>query len=636
MPMPMDVDNSTPDDAMSFVSKFPVLSNEGASGEDSVRKNSIDEVESIKQKLFTTFGYLKCVQASQLVSVLKSCGMPMPMPMDVDNSTPDDALSFVSKLPVLSNEGASREDSVRKNSIDEVESIKQRLFTTFGYLKCVQSSSVLQNVTVSSCSTSNIQEKTQLSRSRCMHSLREVKSLFKFLTETLQNFGTMPIFKRTLSQDLDLLEQHLTKDILSQTDCTTTLTNLITKFETAFNSEFKERMRKYTRFDSQSFKDALFCTMDSTQEDHSNPISTLNVDLLEVYLVVIQNTYSEKDDHNLETVSSKSVKESSLDSATNDVHAINYKMSKAKERCMTYSRSLHSHLQVLSKEDLKGTSIEHGFKRPFMSLFGQDANNFTNKYFTEYTGIKVKQFRDTLLQHMSNVNKSVAKRTRHQRQYDRRVNKRQMQTQESKIDMGKGIDAHSVVTESSGIESEVQDDNNRSGNDTDANDADIRPIYNEEPLTEVQLTAECNIFAIGQQHTEEPKIINEGRVDQKLKGSIVDTKFAKTSVLGKPVVQSPRNQSVVRQLDTFKSERQKISKQRFASRVDVNNNLSRPITQHYLSKRSESAFAEPDHLIASSESRNRFKNMPRFSSNDMVYIHYLNEARKKTEERDRN
>ncbi|GKG31742.1 hypothetical protein Tco_0426692, partial [Tanacetum coccineum] len=81
---------------------------------------------------------------------------------------------------------------------------------------------------------------------------------------------------------------------------------------------------------------------------------------------------------------------------------------------------------------------------------------------------------------MGNVKKSVAERTRHQRQYERRVNKRQMQMQESKID------------------------------------TDIRPIYDEEPMVEVQLTAGCNIFAIGQQHTEQPEqpeIVNEGRVD---------------------------------------------------------------------------------------------------------------------------
>ncbi|GJZ19785.1 hypothetical protein Tco_0556375 [Tanacetum coccineum] len=123
---------------------------------------------------------------------------------------------------------------------------------------------------------------------------------------------------------------------------------------------------------------------------------------------------------------------------------------------------------------------------------------------------------------------------------------------------------------------------------------------------------------------------------RKLKGSSVDTKFDKTLVLGKLVLQSPRNQSVVRQPNAFKSERPQMSKQWFASQVDVNNNFSKPFTQHYLPKKTESAFAKPDHMIASSSSRNSSKNIPRFSSNDMVHNHYLDEARKKTQERDRN
>ncbi|GKB20481.1 hypothetical protein Tco_0854404, partial [Tanacetum coccineum] len=110
-------------------------------------------------------------------------------------------------------------------------------------------------------------------------------------------------------------------------------------------------------------------------------------------------------------------------------------------------------------------------------------SQMTDKYFAEYTRIEVKQFRDTLLQLLGNVKKSVAERTRHQRQYDKRLNKRQMQTQESKIDMGKAVDAYLVITESSGTESKVQDDSSMSGNDTDADDADIRPIYDEEPMT---------------------------------------------------------------------------------------------------------------------------------------------------------
>nr|GEW38878.1 hypothetical protein [Tanacetum cinerariifolium] len=166
---------------------------------------------------------------------------------------------------------------------------------------------------------------------------------------------------------------------------------------------------------------------------------------------------------------------------------------------------------------------------------------------------------------------------------------------------------------------------------------------------EVQLAAECNIFAIGQQHTEQPEIINEAQIQEKgfaiaalknelrkLKENSVDTKFAKTSVLGKPILQSLRNQSVVRQPNAFKSKRPPISKPLFAFQVDVKNNLSKPVTQHYLPKRRAYAFAKPDILIASSSSKNSSKNMPRFSSNDMVHNYYLEEAKKKTQEKDRN
>ncbi|GJS63305.1 hypothetical protein Tco_0677869 [Tanacetum coccineum] len=398
------------------------------------------------------------------------------------------------------------------------------------------------------------------------------KSQFKFLPDTLQDFGTMPIFKRTFAQDMDLLEQHLTKDIISQINCKTILTKLRTTFENAFNSEFKEHMQEYTRFDVQSLYDAMI---------------------------------------------------------------------------------------FLSKDDLKGTRIEHGFKRAFMSLFGQDVDTFTstmilnvdqlqkqldkdefqedgsmaafwvinkqfqqfidskytldydskmtNKYFVEYTGIEVKHFRDTLLQHMGNVKKYVAERTRHQRQYDRRVNKRQLQMQESKIDTGKALDNGLGVMESNGIESEVQDDSSRSGNDTDINDADIRHIYDKEPMAKVGLTRQhgqilnetsnkakikkeidvLETMNIELEHSvaklrkenetlkkhykdlyDSIKITRSKTIEQttsllannadlkaqiqekvfaiaslkndlrKLKGNNVDTKFAKTSVLGKPVLQS--------------------------------------------------------------------------------------------------
>ncbi|GKE79315.1 hypothetical protein Tco_1545435, partial [Tanacetum coccineum] len=79
-----------------------------------------------------------------------------------------------------------------------------------------------------------------------------------------------------------------------------------------------------------------------------------------------------------------------------------------------------------------------------------------------------------------------------------------------------------------------------------------------------------------------------------------------------------------------------MSKPWFATQVDVNRNLSRLVTQHYFPKRSESAFSKHNNMIASSSSRNSSKNFPIFNLNDMVYNHYLDEARKKTQERDRN
>ncbi|GJX89723.1 hypothetical protein Tco_0343049 [Tanacetum coccineum] len=337
---------------------------------------------------------------------------------------------------------------------------------------------------------------------------------------------------------------------------------------------------------------------------------------------------------------------------------------------------------------------------------------------------------------------------------------------------------------------EEKDTSSRSGNDAHADDADIKPIYDEEPMAEVQTTAEINVFATGQQHTEQPEFNNEGEVDQnaeqchdtcplpakltdnqktklsyqsleseniclkktvaqfqndflrmeahcvnlelkyqnqalkegqhgqfskvksneakvkhdidvietinielehkvakllkenetlkrhykelsdsikttraktiehttsliaknaefkaqlqekgfaiaalknelrKLTGNSVNTKFAKSSILGKPVLQPHRNQSVVRQPTAFKSERPRISKPRFASQVDVNNDLSKPVTTHYLPKERESAVVKPHHMIAPGSSR--------YSSNDMVHNHYLEEAKKQTQEIGRN
>ncbi|GJT00057.1 hypothetical protein Tco_0821226 [Tanacetum coccineum] len=249
-----------------------------------------------------------------------------------------------------------------------------------------------------------------------MKGIKALQSHFTSLSDDLKDFGSVSTFKRTFSQDMDLLEKHITREILHEFDCKTALTKLRSMLENTFNSKLRECLQNYIALETYSVKDTI--------------------------IVVMENTCSGKENSSSDTAFSKSVKESSLDSKTKDYDS-----------------------------------------------------QRTDKYFAEYTGMKVKQFREILLKHMGNVKKYVAERTRHKSLYDIRVNKRQMQTQESMVDLGKALDVGLVVIESSGTESKVQDESSRSGNDTDVDDADIRPIYDEEPMAEVQLTSECNIFA---------------------------------------------------------------------------------------------------------------------------------------------
>nr|GEV22597.1 retrovirus-related Pol polyprotein from transposon TNT 1-94 [Tanacetum cinerariifolium] len=474
---------------------------------------------------------------------------------------------------------------------------------------------------------------------------------------------------------------------------------------------------------------------------------------------------------------------------------------KAKKSCMVSFRQLHSHLKRLSQNDLQGSRTESGFKRAFTTLSCQDTETFTGtmflnveqlekqldkeefqeivsmaafnvlqtqfqmfiinrdylndeyvamtrSYFQQYTQLSILEFCDTLIQHLESVKKSIDERVQLKREYDSWVNERQMQTTEEK------------------------DTSSRSENDAHDDDADIRPIYDEEPMAEVQTTAEIDVFAIGQQHTMQPEFNNEGEIPEhsyqsleskncclkktvaqfqkdfsrleahcvnlelkyqnqvlnkgqqsqflkeksnkakvkhdidvietinielehkvakllkenetlktnykelfdsvkitrvkmtehttsliatndkfkaqlhkkgfaiaalknklrKSTGNIVNTKFAKSSILGKPMSQPHRNQSAVRQPTAFKSERPRISKPRCDSQVDVHNYLPKPVTTHYLPKEREAASAKPHHMIASSNCRISSKNMPRFSSNDMVHNHYLEEAKKRTQE----
>nr|GEV41427.1 putative reverse transcriptase domain-containing protein [Tanacetum cinerariifolium] len=111
----------------------------------------------------------------------------------------------------------------------------------------------------------------------------------------------------------------------------------------------------------------------------------------------------------------------------------------------------------------------------------------TRGYFIQYKQQAILEFRDTLIQHLESVKKSIDERVQLKREYEGWANEKQMQTTEEKVDTSKAFDA------------------------------DIKPIYDEEPMAEVQTTAEIDVFGIGQQHTEQPEFNNEGEVVQNAK-----------------------------------------------------------------------------------------------------------------------
>ncbi|GJU54481.1 hypothetical protein Tco_1228195 [Tanacetum coccineum] len=85
---------------------------------------------------------------------------------------------------------------------------------------------------------------------------------------------------------------------------------------------------------------------------------------------------------------------------------------------------------------------------------------------------------------MKSVKKSIDERALHKREYDSRVNGRQMQKIEAKVDTSKALDASLAYTKNSGTKSREQDTSSSLGNDADADDADIKPVYDEEPMAE--------------------------------------------------------------------------------------------------------------------------------------------------------
>ncbi|GJR62884.1 hypothetical protein Tco_1505046 [Tanacetum coccineum] len=305
------------------------------------------------------------------------------------------------------------------------------------------------------------------------------------------------------------------------------------------------------------------------------------------------------------------------------------------------------HMMTKSKICYDHSTKQAGFEKPFKS---EESAGVQSQCYPSHSSHTIKFEFPKELPNVSDGEYELEKLNGYRTGFDQVVKERTTATQANTEDRSK---EHDTII--------------RSGNDAHVDDADIRPTYNEEPMAEnaeqchdicplPTILTDDKTTELANQSLESENICLKKTVAQfqrdfakierkhiiqkkgfaiaalknelrKLTGNSVNTKFAKPSILGKPVGQPLKNQSVVRQPTAFKSERPRISKPRFASQVDVNNDLSKPVTTHHLPKGRESAPAKPHHMIAPSSSR--------YSSNDIVHNHYLEEAKKKTHEHSR-
>ncbi|GKB07576.1 hypothetical protein Tco_0835860 [Tanacetum coccineum] len=147
----------------------------------------------------------------------------------------------------------------------------------------------------------------------------------------------------------------------------------------------------------------------------------------------------------------------------------------------------------LDKEEFQETESIDAFKvlmtqfQPFINLqyyFDDFDDAIIRKFFLEYTRTEVRQFHDTLIQHMESVKKSIDERAQHKRD--------------------------------SGTESEKNVSSSRSGKDTYAKDADVNSVNDKQPMAEVQLFAEHNILANEQQHSEQSESVYDTHLLEKV------------------------------------------------------------------------------------------------------------------------
>ncbi|GJX86321.1 hypothetical protein Tco_0337095, partial [Tanacetum coccineum] len=279
------------------------------------------------------------------------------------------------------------------------------------------------------------------------------------------------------------------------------------------------------------------------------------------------------------------------------------KEKQAKENCLIQFVILHTLLGDISKEDLTNTCFSSGFKRAFLSLFGEEVEYFAPRLFFHMDRLENNLLKKNLMRKLpwlssskiDSIKKAIVERGLYKRVRDRREKEIIMQTQEKMINMVKvKCDVGLVVNERSGTQSENHNESSRSWNDIRAEGANNETTKEFDDV-KLELSNRTTKFKVYFEKLENTKVVLERQLARKiddskaekdqllkeinhlrtqlenLKGKSVETKFDKPLILGKP----PADKLLINS---------QISKSRFTPKVVVQKDLSKPDTLQSLPK----------------------------------------------------
>nr|GEW72388.1 hypothetical protein [Tanacetum cinerariifolium] len=231
-----------------------------------------------------------------------------------------------------------------------------------------------------------------------------------------------------------------------------------------------------------------------------------------------------------------------------------------------------------------------------------------------------------------------------------------MQMHASKVDSSKALDVDLIVMESNGTEFGKHDTSSSSRNYlTHVVDADIRPLNDQMPFVEVQLTAQHNVLANEQHHTEQSEPIYDTYLLEKIdsnttpdstnmshRGGEIDQDVEQYQVKSPlPNVELFKMKDMVEKevYNELSNRFLQLEKHCISLEISIQQKeecfqSNKPFTPYYFPKVREYVLAKPHHVIAPGSSRNSQEES--YGLNDMAHNHYLEKARKKTQERNRN